>query len=131
MPKIFLSVYADSHDTAIEFYCQTLGLFAVAVDKKFTPTVRNVVLKYIGESIPLLLAVVVARENSSTEPVRRVFSLEMFHPNINLARERLAAAGFATDTNPAPLGTTLTTIDPFGNTLYLTDNTYDSYDDED
>ncbi len=130
MPRLFLSLYADSHDAAIEFYCETIGLFTVAVDKKL-PTVRNVVLNYTGASIPLSLAVVVTQRGGQTELIRRVFSLALFDPNPSLTRDRLVAAGFAAELQYVPLGMELTTEDPFGNTLYLTDKTYDSYEIED
>jgi hypothetical protein len=87
-------------------------------------------LTYTGTSIPLSLAVVVAQECSSTDRVHRVFTVELFHPDIDRARERLASAGFDAEMEYVALGRTLRTVDPFGNTLYLTDKTYESYDEE-
>jgi hypothetical protein len=130
VPRVFLSLYADSHDAAIEYYCETLGLFAVIVDKRFSPTTRNVVLNYIGAAIPLSLAVVVAQRSDSAEPIRRVFALTLFHPKLDLAYETLRSAGFRAEMEWVPLGREVTTTDPFGNTLYLTEKTYDSYDQE-
>ncbi|MBY0233300.1 MAG: hypothetical protein K2W96_28805 [Gemmataceae bacterium] len=130
MPRVFLSLSADSHDAAIEYYCHTIRLLLVAVDKTFAPTVRNVVPNYVGAPIPLSLAVRVAPEKDSPEAVRRVFELALFHPNIDLAHERLAAAGYAVEAQHGKFGMVLATTDPFGNTLCLTDDTYASYDDE-
>jgi hypothetical protein len=131
MPRVFLSVFADSHEAAIEFYCHTIGLFAVAVNRQITPTVRNVILNYTGATIPLSLAIVVKNENGTTAPVRRPFELELYHPNIEVARDSLVASGYVVEMRHVPLGTELSTIDPFGNRLYLTDKTYESYGHED
>lgn len=130
MPRVFLSLYADSHEAAIEFYCHTIGLFAVALDHQLAPTVRNVILNYTAAQIPLSLAVLLTPGNKSAEPVRHVFSLTLFCPDIDGARKRLTSAGFAVEMSYVPLGTVLKLEDPFGNTLYLTDDSYHCYDDE-
>lgn len=65
MPRAILSLHVDSYDSydvAIEFYCRTIGLFAVDVDTWLLPTLRRVSLKYVGAPIPLFLEVIVSRE---------------------------------------------------------------------
>lgn len=121
-----LSLYADSHDDAIGFYCHTLGLFSVYVDAHSGQAKRRATLNYVGAKIPLSLMVMSFERG--VPPAPYLYAVELFHPDLDLAYERLTAAGFATEMMFVPLGRAISLTDPFGNKLFLTDKEYESYE---